>query len=81
MHAFATDRAYVRVDSVSKIAKITASPSINTFFAPKRSSSFFTGSCRFKLKCEAGLSPRDSRSCVILVEPRTSALMITCETT
>src|SRR5216684_3874766 len=42
---------------------------------------FLPGSCKFRLKCEAGLSPRDNRSCVIFVEPRTSALMMTCDMT
>ena len=54
---------------------------MNTFLASYRSSNFLTGSCRFRLKCDAGFRPRASRSCVIRVEPRTSDLMITWEMT
>ena len=31
---------------------------MKTFFAPYFSSNFLTGSCKFRLKCDAGLKPR-----------------------
>src|SRR5438874_10429764 len=36
MHALATDRAYATVDSVSKMARMIASPALSPFCAPWR---------------------------------------------